>query len=198
MRVYLHGFPVRVPASANRAVPHPGSRRQHVRVRSLPGFPHLLIGVLGAADRRAGRSFRPAAGPDRLEPGTGVVLDRLRGHRGLSRGAGAGDPARDLLVRTAFGVSVLHDQPPAREPARRRHRLLGPVDGCGDGRRADRGTVDLQARLGLALHRRGNPQPRHGGDCVEPPRERRRSTERSGEGPSKRGYAAAASSNGAC
>ena len=41
------------------------------------------------------------------------------------------------------------------------------------------GTVDLQARLGLALHRRGDPQPRHGGDCVEPAREWRRSNDAS-------------------
>ncbi len=153
------------------AVPHPRSRRQHVRLRPLSRLSHLLVGVLGAADRGAGRPPWAASDPHHVEPGARGVLDRLRRDLRLPRDARAGDHPRHLLVGAPVGVSVVHDEPAAGEPARRGHRLLGTVDGRGDGRRADGRPVDLQARrLGLALHRRRDPQPGDGGDCVEPAR----------------------------
>ena len=87
VRVYVHGLPVRVSAAAHGAVPHPRSRRQHVRVGALSRLPHVFVGVLGAADRSPGRPARPAQDPDRVEPGARGVLDRLRRDPGLPRDA---------------------------------------------------------------------------------------------------------------
>ena len=68
-----------------------------------------------------------------------------------------------LSASAAYMTSML--------PERRRaegHRLLGAVDRGGDGRRADDRLLDLQARLDLAVRRVGGPEPRDGGDRVEP------------------------------
>ena len=62
VRVHLHGFPVRLSTAAGCAVPDPRARRECGDRRAVPRFPDLLVGVVRAAHRRAGRSDRARGG----------------------------------------------------------------------------------------------------------------------------------------
>ena len=165
VRLHVHGLSFRVPAAADRAVPHPGARRQHAGVRAVSRLPDLFVGVLGAGHRRARRPARHSPHPDRLQPhARRASRSVVRGHSRLPRDARAGPRARRVLVGLALGVGGLPDQHAARAPARRRGRLLGAVVDRRGRRRAVGRLLGVPIRLARALPRCRGPQPRHGRD----------------------------------
>ena len=119
----LHRLSLRIPAAADRPLPHSRTWRDHVRVRPLPGLPDIRIGVLGAADRRPRGSHRPPADAVDLERRDYVVLDRVCGDVQLPRDARrsrscTGCSGRDLLsASSAYMTGLL--------PERRRAEGIG-------------------------------------------------------------------------
>ncbi len=153
------------------------ARRQHVGVGALPRLPHLRVGVLGAAHRRARRS-RSARAASSSSSSVAIAVFSIAyavipSYRVM---LGARPRPRRVLVGPAVRVGRLHDEHAAREPPGGGHRLLGAVDDRGDRRRAVVGFWIFTRRLARALPRRRGAQPDHGGDRVESAGGRRQRT----------------------
>ena len=169
VELQLHGLPVGIPVAADRAVPHPGARRQPSRGRAVPRLSHVCLGDLGADHRRDRRSLWEAPRPDRREHGDHGVLAALRDRAVVSADPGAGADARRVLVRTAVELELVHARHRSALASCRRHGLCGSCQHPGRRRGAVDRLVDLRSwRLAAAVFRGGRAQHHHDGDRLAP------------------------------
>ena len=151
VRLQLRRLPVRVPAPAHRPLPHPRCRRRHGRGRAVPRLPDLRVRLLRAVHRRHRRSHRPPPHAGHLQQRDLPDVVRLRHDDDVAADAGDRVRARPVLVGPADRGRRLRHRPDARQPPRRRHRLLRHLDDPRRRRRPRGRPLGLSARLALAL-----------------------------------------------
>ena len=121
------------------------------RGRAVPGLPDLRVRVLRAVHRRHRRSHRPPPHAGHLQQRDLPDVVRLRHDDDVAADAGDRVRARPVLVGPADLRRRLRHRPDARQPPRRRHRLLRHLHDPRRRRRARGRPLGLSARLALAL-----------------------------------------------